>query len=214
LNTAGLTTTGDAASGSTTGTGSQTSSSAAKTTSHTTYNVVDAAGSVVMMTPVTTTGTALYKIGEYITWGWNYTGLQGTPTAVDLLVSCSTATRTWTLTQNMTFETKGSYTWDSAAFQSAQIQNPLLTAMYTMILYDSDNTISATAEAGYLAVYSGFSFGLYAPQTYTPLGEWVCATCSGAMSDMERRTAGMALIMSVVTILSFTWFVTGFAGIF
>ncbi len=163
-----------------------------------------------MITPAATAAMQLYKIGDFVTWGWNYTNLQATPTAIDLLASCSFASRTFTLTQNMTFQTHGSYTWDTGAFQSDNVASPLLTEEYTLILYDAESSVSATAEAGYLGTFEGFTFGLYATQSYTPLADgWTCATCSGAMSDMEKRAVGFALTMSIITVLSFTWFVTG-----
>lgn len=166
-----------------------------------------------MLTPTTTSGTQLYMIGDYVTWGWNYTDLLGTPTAIDVLVSCSTATETWTLTQNMTFETLGSFTWDTGAYQQTAVASPLLTEMYTLIIYDADSSISATADPGYLGTYDGFTFGLYTNKPYTPLADWVCVTCSAASSDLDRHALGAVLAMSVITVLSFTWFVTGF-GLF
>ncbi|CAK7206749.1 hypothetical protein SEUCBS139899_009555 [Sporothrix eucalyptigena] len=188
--------------------GSDSNSTAAAT--HTTFNAADPAGSIVMLTPSTTADLELYKIGDYVTWGWNYTNLQATPTAIDILASCSFATRTFTLTQNMTFETLGSYTWDTGAYQSSHLAAQLLTEEYTLIIYDAESSVSATAEAGYLDTFDGFTFGLYAGQSYTPLADgWTCATCSGAMSDMEKRALGFAVTMSIITVLSFTWFATG-----
>jgi len=58
-------------------------------------------------------------------------------------------------------------------------------------------------------VYDQYSFGMYTPQPYTPLNEFKCATCSGALSDMERRALGMVFGMAMITVLSFTWFVGG-----
>lgn len=166
-----------------------------------------------MITPAATLqATNLYKIGDKITWGWNYTNLQGTPTAVDVLVSCSTVTATWTLTQNMTFETPGSYTWDTNEYKQTNVANPLLSAEYTLVIYDSDSSVTATAEAGYLAPFTGFKFGLYIPKGATPLSEYHCATCSAALGAMETRAVGVAVAMSVVTVLSFTWFVAGFGA--
>lgn len=188
-------------------TGTATNTAAA---THTTFNPVDPAGGISMVIPATTNIMELYKIGDFVTWKWNYTSLQATPTAVDVLASCSFATRTFTLTQNMTFQTLGSYTWDTGAYQSSNIASPLLTEEYTLIIYDADSSVSATAEAGYLDTYDGFTFGMYAPQSYTPLADgWTCATCSGALSETERRAIGFALTMSIITVLSFTWFVTG-----
>lgn len=173
------------------------------------YNEQDPAGSVVMVTPAITMGSQLYKIKDYVTFGWNYTNLQGTPTAIDVLAACSKASNTWTLTQNMTFETAGSFTWDTGAYQATAVQSPLLTEEYTLIIYDAESSVSATAEAGYLAPFTGFKFGLYLPKPYQPLGEWKCSTCSAGVSATDRRALGAALAMSVLTVLSFTWFVTG-----
>ncbi|EFW98421.1 hypothetical protein CMQ_4273 [Grosmannia clavigera kw1407] len=173
--------------------------------------LVGGAGGITLLTPTTVTGaTQLYKIGDYVTWVWNYTSLQVTPTALDVLVSCSFATSTYTLTQNMTFETLGSYTWDTAAYETDHVNAQLLTQEYTLIIYDADSKMTAAAEAGYLDTYDSFTFGMYAAQSYTGLADgWTCATCSGAVSDMEKRALGFALTMSMVTVLSFTWFVTG-----
>lgn len=166
-----------------------------------------------MLEPKTTSGvTKLYKLGDTVTWSWNYTSLLGTPTAVDVLVSCSTATETWTLTQNMTFEPTGAYTWDTKNYTDANKATPFPVAMYTLIVYDADSSISATAEAGYLSVYSGFQFGLYTGQPYQDLGEWQCATCSAGNGDLDRKALGFVFTMSIITVLSFTWFVTGRFG--
>jgi len=166
-----------------------------------------------MVTPAASLGSQLYKIGDWVTWSWNYTNLQGPPTAVDVLVSCSVASETWTLTQNMTFATQAGYLWDTGSYQHTAVASPLLVQEYTLLIYDAESSISATAEAGYLAPFDGFVFGMYTPRPYTALGDWQCATCSAAMSDTEKRALGFALTMSLITVLSFTWFVTGFAGI-
>lgn len=192
-------------------TGSKTGS---KSATRTTYSADEPAGSVVMVTPVTTTGTPIYKISDYVTFGWSYTNLQGKPTAVDVILSCSAATETWTLTANMTFQTSAAYVWDSKE-QATAVESPLLTEMYTLIIIDADSSVSATAEAGYLAAYSGLTFGMYKPAKYTPLSEWHCGTCNSALGGFDSRAFSLAIGMSAVTVLSFTWFVTGFGvGLF
>ncbi|KAJ4390208.1 hypothetical protein N0V85_007455 [Neurospora sp. IMI 360204] len=210
----GLLTGSDSGSGSGTATGTKTKTGTkATTTKHKTFNPQDQPGSVVMVTPGPFAGSQLYKIGDYITWGWNYTNVQGTPTAIDVLVSCRDASATWTLTQNMTYATPGSFTWDTQAYQTQNVENPLLVDTYTLIIHDSDSAVTAAPEAGYLAPFSGFQFVMYTPQPYTPLGSgWVCATCSGGVSDIDKRAFGAVVAMSVVTVFSFTWFVTGFGG--
>ncbi|KAH7131387.1 hypothetical protein B0J13DRAFT_610549 [Dactylonectria estremocensis] len=176
---------------------------------HTSYNVLDPAGGVTMQTPVTTAQpTPLYKIGDYITFGWNYTSLQGTPSAVDVLVSCSTASETWTLTTNMTFTTKAEFVWDTEA-EATNVESPLLVQLYTLIIKDSDTSITDSADSGYLAVYSGLQFGLYTGRPYTPLSDWECVGCNAAPPSIDRHAVGFAVTVSVITIVSFTWFVTG-----
>ncbi|KAI7779876.1 hypothetical protein LA080_000291 [Diaporthe eres] len=222
LNTAGITTASDAesasatgdASGSATGTGtdkdaSSTSKKSSKTTTAS-VNADDPAGSAVMLTPQTTITSALYRIGEFVTLGWNYTNVQVTPTAVDVVISCTTASESWTLTSNMTYETSGALTWDTGAFQSDSVQQPLLVEQYIMYIYDADSSISATAGPGELTAAAAMTFGLYTGQPYTPLASgWVCATCSGAMSSSERQAIGFLFTVAAITVASFTWFVTG-----
>lgn len=207
LNTGGRSQTGSA-----TATGSLAKGNGTRTSGgrHTMFNPQDPAGSVVMLTPAITDGSQLYKMKDFVTWGWNYTNLQATPTAVDLKISA--VKQTWTLTQNMTFATKGSYTWDTAAFQSANIANPLPVEQYTLIIHDSDGSATQTAEAGYLAPFSGFIFGLYTPKPVVDSDQFVCVTCNGGLSVMERRAVGGAVVMSILTVFSFTWFVAGFGA--
>jgi hypothetical protein len=176
---------------------------------HTTFDLEAPPGSIIMETPnVFAASAALYKIGDYITWGWNYTNLLGTPTAIDVLISCSTASETWTLTSNMTFKTAGSYTWDSSV-QESSIEEPLPVAMYTLIIKDSDTSITALPDPGYLGTFTQFTFGLYTPQPYLPFNEWTCDACNAALSKFDHHVLGFAITMGLVTVLSFTWFVSG-----
>ncbi|KAK4123932.1 hypothetical protein N657DRAFT_634103 [Parathielavia appendiculata] len=207
LNTGGITRSGSAT-GTVRQTGNSTRTSAPKKT---TFNPQDPAGGIVMITPAATAGTQLYKIGDYVTWGWNYTNLQADPTAIDIYVKCSLVPQPWTLTQNMSFASPGSYTWDTGAFRSAHAGDQLPVDQYTLVIADADGGISATPEAGYLAPYAGFYFGMYTGQPYVNSDEgWQCASCSGAAgSGLDRQALGVAVIMSAVTVLSFTWFVAG-----
>lgn len=166
-----------------------------------------------MITPNALSSSSYYKIGNYVTFAWNYTSLSVTPSAVDILASCSANDYTYTLAlnQSITAATQA-ITWDTGAYQETATI-PLLTETYTLIVYDAASSISATAQAGYLAVYDQFTFGMYTPQPYTPLADYVCATCSGAMSTMERQTLGFLFGMAGIAIASFTIFAGG-AGVF
>jgi len=161
-----------------------------------------------MTNPPVSSGSQYYKIGDYVTFGWNYTSLSVTPTAVDIFASCTANSNLYTLAVNQSVA-ESAVTWDTNGYQ-ATATVPLLTETYTLIIYDAASSISATAQAGYLAVYDSYTFGMYSPQPYTPLPEFQCATCSGALSGMERRALGFMFGMSVITVLSFTWFVNGF----
>jgi len=162
-----------------------------------------------MITPAVISGAQYFKIGDYVTFGWNYTSLLATPTAINVMATCTENDQLYTIAMNQTVQSTGAVTWDTGAYQSTALSDPLLTETYTLIIYDAASSISATAEAGYLAVYDQYTFGMYMPQTYVPLNEFICATCSGALSDIERRALGFVLGMGVITVLSFTWFVGG-----
>lgn len=181
---------------------------------HTTFNPLDAAGGVAIIEPATTAAMPLYRIDntDPITWKWNYTSLQGKPSAIDVLISCSRATATWTLTQNMTFAPTATFTWDSNEYQKKQIGNQLPVEQYTLLIHDADGSFTDTPEPGYLAPYAGFKFGLYTAKPYSDLNEWKCATCSAA-AGLDRHALGFAVSMTLLTVLSFTWYVTGIAAL-
>lgn len=173
------------------------------------------------MTPAVASGSQYYKIGDFITFAWNYTSLQATPTAINVYASCSANAQTYTIASNLTVSLSSSgnssssgkqeVIWDTGAYQATAVQNPLLTQTYTLVIYDAGSAsgVSAAPQAGYLSPYNSYSFGMYTPQAYTPLGEFSCATCSGALSESERRTLKLVLGVGVLTVASFTWFVGG-----
>lgn len=121
-----------------------------------------------MVTPNPIAQATYYKAGDYVTFAWNYTSLSVTPSAVDILASCSLNSYTYTIATNMTItNATQAVTWDTSLETGGS--NPLLTATYTLIIYDAEKEISATPSAGYLDTYDQFTFGLYTPQPYTPL---------------------------------------------
>lgn len=89
------------------------------------------------------------------------------------------------------------------------VENPLIVATYTLIIYDAASSVSATAQPGYLQVFDQYTFGMYTPQPYADLDGWICATCNSALGPNERRVLGLAVGMAVLTVLSFTWFING-----
>jgi hypothetical protein len=164
-----------------------------------------------MLEPAVTAGAQYYKIGDFVTFAWNYTSLQVTPTAVNIMATCTANQVLYTISANATLPANATQavTWDTGSYQSSALANPLLTETYTLVIYDAASSISAAAQAGYLAPYEQYTFGMYVPQAYTPLGEFVCVTCSGALSQMERRALGAVVAGAVGTVMGFTWFVGG-----
>ncbi|KKK18536.1 hypothetical protein P175DRAFT_0502431 [Aspergillus ochraceoroseus IBT 24754] len=209
------------------GTSSETTDSASTTTtskhsghstssknSTTTSTSVDArlpAGGISMLTP-SAISTTYYKIDEAITFVWNYTSLSITPTGVNVVASCSLNDATYTIASNLSVSQTQSVVWDTKKYQ-ANATVPLLTASYTLIVYDESKSISDVASAGELGTDTRYYFAMYATQAYTPLADWVCATCSGAFTTEELRAMKFAAGMAVITVASFTWF-AGSSGLF
>lgn len=138
-----------------------------------------------MMTPASTS-TTYYMIGQNVTFVWNYTSLSVTPSAVDVVASCSLNSATYTLASNMSVKATGSVVWDTGKYQ-ASATIPLLTATYTLYVYDASEPINAPAKAGYLSSNYGYYFGMYIPQKYTPLnGESLTTTCSSSLPYQEH----------------------------
>ena len=167
-------------------------------------------GGVSMITPAAIEGQQYYKIGDFVTFEWNYTSLSVTPSAVDVLASCSLNSATYTISANMSVEETGKIIWDTG--ESAIATNPFPVASYTLIIHDSAADVTDVPKAGFLGSYNQYIFGMYTPQPYVPLNEFRCATCSGALSSHERQAIGVLCFTSLITILSFTWFANGFGA--
>jgi len=170
------------------------------------------AGGIQMVTPVPISGPQYYKIGDWVTFAWNYTSLSVTPTAIDILATCTANQGTYTLAVNQTTDETGKVLWDTGAYQATGTL-PLLTETYTLIIYDADSSVSATPKAGYLQVFNQYSFGMYEKQPYVPLKDWTCPSCNAALSGIERQSLGFIFGMATITILSFGWFAGSF-GLF
>lgn len=125
--------------------------------------------------------TTYYKVGQHVSLAWNYTNVIASPTAVDVIVSCTANSATYTLASNLTINSTGSVVWDTAPDASGT--NPLLTETYTLVIFDAAGAATAAPEAGKLAPYQ-FRFGMYVPQQYTPLaGVFLSGCCAHAHSQ-------------------------------
>ena len=171
------------------------------------FDFTDPAGAATFVTPNVYMGQPLYKAGDEITFAWNYTNVLAEPTAVDVLLSCSSISALWTLTGNMSFSDPATFLWDSRV-QQTDASQPLLTEEYLLIVKDSEVEIDATAENGYF-VRQDLRIAIYTPREPTPMEDWECPTCSGGPPELDHRALGFAATMCVITALSFTWFVTG-----
>ena len=166
-----------------------------------------------MMTPNPFLGEQFYKVGDYVTFGWNYTSLSVTPTAIDVFASCASNNQMYTIAMNQSIHgTAGAVTWDTGDYQ-ATASIPLLVATYTLVIYDAAKDVTAIPSAGYLGTFDQYYFGMYTPQPYTPLADFTCATCGGSASMHERQALAVLLITATITMMSFTWFAGG-AGVF
>ncbi|GAB7363128.1 hypothetical protein MBLNU230_g3417t1 [Neophaeotheca triangularis] len=169
-------------------------------------------GGISMLTPDALTGQKYFKIHDNVTFAWNYTSLSVKPTYVDVLATCTQNQATYTIALNQSFQQTQEVIWDTGDYQATGTV-PLLTETYTLIVHDAAEAVSARAKPGYLASYQQFSFGMYVPQKYTPMAEYKCATCSGAIGLAgDRQTLGFLAGMVLVTVVSFGWF-AGVAGV-
>ncbi|OJD40282.1 uncharacterized protein BKCO1_1000639 [Diplodia corticola] len=197
--------------GKTTGTAKATGSTktSKKGSKSTSYDARLPSGGISMITPAATDTSQYYKIGEWLSFAWNYTSLSATPSAINVLASCSLNSQTYTLASNMSVHETNMVYWDTGEFQKTATKS-LVQATYTLIVYDAGSSISATAAAGYLGVSNTFTFGMYIPQEYVPRADWTCPGCSAAGLSVEQQTMHFLFGTFAITVLSFSWFVIGF----
>ena len=119
-----------------------------------------------MITPSALAQTTYYKIGDYVSFAWNYTSLSVTPSKVDVVVTCAENSETYPLQTNATFKATDSVVWDTGA--DATGTAPLPMGSYTLMIYDAGAGPTAAAAAGRLGTTDNFEFGMYIPQKYTP----------------------------------------------
>jgi hypothetical protein len=116
-----------------------------------------------MITPAPLS-TTYYKIGDPVTFVWNYTSLLAPPPAIDVIVSCSTAT--YTLSANMSVQETGSIVWDTSEPSGAV---KLGLGHYTLAVFDASQPMTAIPGAGHLGAYNPFQFAMYTPGVYQNL---------------------------------------------
>lgn len=120
-----------------------------------------------MVTPSALAPSTYIKISDYATFAWNYTSLEVTPTAVDVVAYCSKIDHYYTLTSNATVEKTGSVIWDTK--KDATGSAPLMNEMYTLMVYDPELGPTEIADAGHLGNTKQYVFGMYLKGKYTDL---------------------------------------------
>lgn len=181
--------------------GSKTTGKGSKSTS---FDARLPAGGLTMVTPNALAGTQFYKVGDWVTFAWNYTSLSVTPTAIDVLASCTANQATYTISVNMS-ATETEVLWNTK--NTPEGQAPFLTENYKLLIYDSDLSATAAPRAGYLGAFTGFTFGMYLPQEYVSLKDgYTCPNCNGALSLTEKMTLGTMLLTTGTTLGSMLYF--------
>ncbi|RYN23261.1 hypothetical protein AA0119_g7158 [Alternaria tenuissima] len=181
--------------------GSKTTGKGSKSTS---FDARLPAGGLTMVTPNALAGTQFYKVGDWVTFAWNYTSLSVTPTAIDVLASCTANQATYTISVNMS-ATETEVLWNTK--NTPEGQAPFLTENYKLLIYDSDLSATAAPRAGYLGAFTGFTFGMYLPQEYISLKDgYTCPNCNGALSLTEKMTLGTMLLTTGTTLGSMLYF--------
>ncbi|KAK6341755.1 hypothetical protein TWF696_008818 [Orbilia brochopaga] len=163
-------------------------------------------GGVVIQTPITTSGSYYYKIGQTVTLGWNYTSLSISPSAVNVAAFCSDNSQTYTIAQNLSIA-KPSILWDTGSYAPKDGQPPLAMGIYTLLIYDEAAAVTAAPTAGRLAAFNGFKFGMYTPKPNIPLEEFDCPTCNkNSAASLDVVALRMLVVTSVIFSVSFGLF--------
>jgi len=162
-----------------------------------------AAGAVTLTMPPIQS-TSFYKIApsQSITFGWNFTGLYVTPTAITVAaVGANGNTYPVGPTDGVIPGNAQSVVWYPYGYQTSNPSLPLAQASYTLHIW-GDGGPSAAPTPGFLAPYSGTVFALYTPQAYTPLTSgWQCAGCSGALPQLKIDSALPGVVAMIVIML-------------
>jgi hypothetical protein len=127
-----------------------------------------------MITPNALAGDQFYKVGDFITFAWNYTSLSQTPTAIDILASCTANQATYTIAVNQSAK-QTEVVWDTKNTPDGQA--PFLTDKYTLLIYDAQSSVSAAPRAGFLAPFNQLTFGMYTPKPYVGLADGKFSIC-------------------------------------
>ncbi|KAG1886187.1 hypothetical protein F4604DRAFT_1725083 [Suillus subluteus] len=145
-----------------------------------------------------------YKIApsEYVTFGWNFSSLVVTPTALTVAaVGANGNTYPVGPTDGVIPGTAQSVVWYPYGYQTANPSLPLAQESYTLHIWAQGGP-SAFPSPGYLEPNSELEFAMYTPQAYTPLTSgWQCAGCSGALPQLKINSALPGVVAMIIIML-------------
>lgn len=121
------------------------------------------AGGASMIIPDRFAGSQFYKVGDWVTFAWNYTNVLATPTAVNVLASCSQNNAQWTIAANMSYQANQTVYWDTNQYKNKQTPQ-LIQATYTLIIENAEEAkATAISSPGEVGTINTFNFGMYPP---------------------------------------------------
>lgn len=159
----------------------------ANDTAHVSINPNMPAGSIILNVPTSTANTYV-KAGEYATFEWSFTNVIVYPTAVNVEAYCSANMQTYTIATNQSIDNTQAVWNTSDVLASADVG--LMTAQYTLYIYDSNATATSISSAGFLTPLS-YIFGVYLPQKYTPWAQSYTYINFGVMLHPPVLMAGI-----------------------
>lgn len=130
------------------------------------------AGVISFTQPPQTAAASYYKIapGNPITFGWNFTAIIVTPTALTVSAYCQSNGNTYPVgpTDGVIEGAATQVVWNPYEYEQGQNAVRLAQAEYTIMIHDERGADSAI-RGGYLTPYTGTKFSLYRPREYVPL---------------------------------------------
>ncbi|KAF1978634.1 hypothetical protein BU23DRAFT_229360 [Bimuria novae-zelandiae CBS 107.79] len=169
-------------------------------------------GGIQMVTPSPLMGPQYYKVGDWVTFAWNYTSVSVMPDKVDVLASCSVNQGTYTIAVDHPAKAT-EVLWDTKSYKEKNPNGPdFVSEMYTLIIYDSNRTATEVPRPGYMAPFNQFYFGMYTPQLYKKWEDWECPNClkNDALSLLASPTTRVIFLTFGTTLASFFYFANAF----
>ena len=147
----------------------------------------DAKGGITVTDPPQTADPSFYKIAahESVTFGWQFTSLEETPSKLYVVASCSSNSNTYPIAPSPAgIDGKATnVTWYPYGYgKSAQAngQPALVAGKYRLVVYDDRGAGAAIKPGGVFNPNNEVEFSLYYPKAYTPL--------AGTYRSIPRRS--------------------------